>query len=182
MSSAIQGWQWCSSPIQRWPSRSWGPFDFKSAMEHWPSGTDARQSAEKPLFEAEIFQYWLCLTNTSFISPRYPKSCGTSYYTTIVIIAEIFRKISTIYSMYLKVAQLKLGAFWPQVCHGALTIRHRCQIVCWKTFARSRDLSVLTVLKKHVFYFSKIPEVTWYELLYNNSNNCWDFQENLHNL
>ena len=31
-----------------------------------------------------------------------------------------------------------------------------------------RDLSVLTVLKKHdVFYSSEIPEVTWYEPLYN---------------
>ena len=31
-----------------------------------------------------------------------------------------------------------------------------------------RDLSVLTVLKKYdVFYFSEIPEVTWYEPLYN---------------
>ena len=31
-----------------------------------------------------------------------------------------------------------------------------------------RDLSVLPVLKKHdIFYSSEIPEVTWYELLYN---------------
>ena len=31
-----------------------------------------------------------------------------------------------------------------------------------------RDLSVLTVHKKHdVFYSSEIPEVTWYEPLYN---------------
>ncbi len=31
-----------------------------------------------------------------------------------------------------------------------------------------RDLSVLTVLKKHdVFYSSMIPEVTWYKPLYN---------------
>ena len=54
-SSAIQGWQrclWCNSPTRRWPSRSQGPLGFKSAMEHWPSGTDARQSAEKPLHQA----------------------------------------------------------------------------------------------------------------------------------
>ena len=31
-----------------------------------------------------------------------------------------------------------------------------------------RDLSVLTLLKKHdVFYSSDIPDVTWYEPLYN---------------
>ena len=54
-SSAIQGWQrchWCSSSTRKWPSRSWGPFGIKSAMEHWPSGMDARQSADKPLHEA----------------------------------------------------------------------------------------------------------------------------------
>ena len=51
-SSSIQGWkrcQWCSSPSRRWPSRSWGPFDIKSPMELWPSGTVVRQCAEKPL-------------------------------------------------------------------------------------------------------------------------------------
>ena len=85
-SSAIQGWQrcqWCSPPTRRWPSRSRRPFGLKSAQEHWPSGTDARQSAEKPLHKAEIFQYWPCLRNmTSFIPPRYRKSHGTSHYTT----------------------------------------------------------------------------------------------------
>ena len=46
-SSAIRGWQkchWCSSSTRRWPSRSREPFGPKSSMEHWPSGTDARQS------------------------------------------------------------------------------------------------------------------------------------------
>ena len=39
------------------------------AMEHWSSGTDARRDTGKPLHEAEIFQYWLCLRNTtSFIT------------------------------------------------------------------------------------------------------------------
>ena len=55
-SSDIQRWQrcrWCSSPTRRWPSRNPGPFGLKSAMEHWPSGTDARQSAEKSLHEAQ---------------------------------------------------------------------------------------------------------------------------------
>ena len=49
-SSAIQGWQrcqWCNSPTQRWPSRIRRPFGLKSAMEDWPSGTNARQSAKK---------------------------------------------------------------------------------------------------------------------------------------
>ena len=36
--------------------------------------------------------------------------------------------------------------------------------VCLTT---DRDFSVLTVLKKHVFYSSEIPEVTWYEPQYN---------------
>ena len=54
-SSAIQGWQrcqWCSSSTRRWLSQSWGPFGLKSIMEHWPSSTNAKQSAEKPLQEA----------------------------------------------------------------------------------------------------------------------------------
>ena len=50
-SSAIQGWQkcqCCSLSTRRWPSQSRrGAFSLKSAMEHWPSGTDARQSAEQ---------------------------------------------------------------------------------------------------------------------------------------
>ena len=55
-SSAIQEWQrcqWCSELIRRWHSRSWRPFGLKSAMEHWSSGTDARQFAEKPLRQAQ---------------------------------------------------------------------------------------------------------------------------------
>ena len=65
-SSAIQRCQCCSSPIWRWPSRSQGPFSLKSAMEHWPSGTDAWQSAEEPLHEAvanpaSIILWWLPL-------------------------------------------------------------------------------------------------------------------------
>ena len=50
-SSAMQGWQrcqWCSSPTWRWPNRSRGSFGLKSAIEH------AKQSAEKPLHEAEL--------------------------------------------------------------------------------------------------------------------------------
>ena len=34
-------------------SRSRGPFRLKSAMEHSPSGSDARQSTEKPLRQAQ---------------------------------------------------------------------------------------------------------------------------------
>ena len=34
-SSALQRCQWCSSPTRRWPSRSWGPFGLKYAIEHW---------------------------------------------------------------------------------------------------------------------------------------------------
>ena len=65
------------------PSRSRGPFSLKSAIEHWPSGTDARQSAENPQHEAEVFRYWPCLRNTmSFIPLRYRKSRGTSNYKT----------------------------------------------------------------------------------------------------
>ena len=58
-SSAIQGrqrYQWCNSPTWRWPSQSRGPFDLKSAMEFWPSGTNARQFAEKPLHKAKADQ------------------------------------------------------------------------------------------------------------------------------
>ena len=54
-SRAIQGWQrfqWCSSLTWRWPRRSHGPFGLKSAIEHWPSSMDPRQSTEKPLHEA----------------------------------------------------------------------------------------------------------------------------------
>ena len=39
-------------PTQRWPSWSQAPFSPKSDMEHWLSGMDARQFAEKPLHEA----------------------------------------------------------------------------------------------------------------------------------
>ena len=42
-SNAIQEWlrcQWCSSPTRRCPNRSRGPFGHKSAMEHWPFGTN----------------------------------------------------------------------------------------------------------------------------------------------
>ena len=50
-----------------------------------------------------------------------------------------------------------------------LTVRHGCQTVRWKTSAGSRDLSVLTVLKKHdIFYSSELLEVTRYEPLYSN--------------
>ena len=54
-SCVIQGWQrcqWCRSHTWRWPSRSHGPFSFKSAIEHWLSSTDARQYAEKSLRKA----------------------------------------------------------------------------------------------------------------------------------
>ena len=47
-SSAIPWWQrcqWYSSPTQRGPSRSRRPFGLKSAMELWPSGTDAKQAS-----------------------------------------------------------------------------------------------------------------------------------------
>ena len=48
----------------------------------------------------EIFQYWLCLRNTiSLIPPRYRKSHGTSYYTTIYLIYIIIR--TKIYSIRL---------------------------------------------------------------------------------
>ena len=67
-----------------------GAFGLKSAIEHWLSCMDARQSAEKPLYEAEIFQYWPCLRNTtSFILPRYRKSRGTSHYTTVCIFFSV---------------------------------------------------------------------------------------------
>ena len=40
------------------------------------------------LLLTEIFQYWLCLRNTtSFIPPRYRKSRGTSYYTKVSLIS-----------------------------------------------------------------------------------------------
>ena len=39
------------------------------------------------LLLTEIFQYWLCLRNTSFVPPRYQKSHGTSHYTTLWNIA-----------------------------------------------------------------------------------------------
>ena len=51
-SSAIQRCLWYSSPKRRWLSRRREPFGLRFAMEHWMSGTDARQSAEKPLDEA----------------------------------------------------------------------------------------------------------------------------------
>ena len=48
-SNAIHGGrrcQCCSLPTRGYPSRSRGPFGLKSAMEHWPSGSDAIQSTE----------------------------------------------------------------------------------------------------------------------------------------
>ena len=54
------------------------------AQGNWPSATDARQSVENLLHEAEIFQYWPCLRNTSYFNPpRYRKSRGTSHYATV---------------------------------------------------------------------------------------------------
>ena len=50
LSSAIQGWQRCQlywSLTWRRPSLSRRPFGLKSAMEHWPSSTNARQSADQ---------------------------------------------------------------------------------------------------------------------------------------
>ena len=45
---------------------------------------------------------------------------------------------------------------------------HTVSIMSKVGLTNDRDLSVLTVLKKHnVFYSSEIPEVTWYEPLYN---------------
>ena len=44
-SSAIQRWQRCQRCSS--PSQSRGHFSLKSAIEHWPSGTDARQSADR---------------------------------------------------------------------------------------------------------------------------------------
>ena len=49
-SSAIQRWQrwqWCSSSTRRWLSRSRGRFGLESGIEHWQSGTDARQYTAK---------------------------------------------------------------------------------------------------------------------------------------
>ena len=40
-----------------------------------------------------------------------------------------------------KVAYLKPVAFWPQVCHWPLTVRHRCQTVRWKVSAWSSGWS-----------------------------------------
>ena len=81
-------------------------------------------------------------------------------------------KVSVMQLARPKVAQPNPGAFRSRVCHGALTVRHGCQAVRWKTSARSRDILELSMLKKHdVFYSSKISEVTWYELLYNNMPN-----------
>ena len=45
---------------------------------------------------------------------------------------------------------------------------HTVGVVSEFSLTTDRDLSVLTVLKKHdVFYSSEMPEVTWYEPLYN---------------
>ena len=40
-----------------------GPFGFKSAIDHWLFGMDARQSAEKPLRKAQFADraYDICL-------------------------------------------------------------------------------------------------------------------------
>ena len=54
-STATQRWQRCqcwSLPSWKSPRQSQEPFGIKAAMEHWLSGTDARQSAEKPQYEA----------------------------------------------------------------------------------------------------------------------------------
>ena len=64
-SSALQGGKrcpCCSSPNQRWPSRSQGPFGLKSALEHWISGTDARQSAEQSAKMLLTLPSTFCLT------------------------------------------------------------------------------------------------------------------------
>ena len=53
-SSAIQKWQ-CVNDAARPPE------GLKSAICHWPSGTDARQSAKKPLHEAATERY-ICLS------------------------------------------------------------------------------------------------------------------------
>ena len=66
-SSVIQSlkrWQWCSLPTRRWPSWSRGSYSLKSAIEHWPSSTDARQSAEKPLREAQLLIFLSASHNT----------------------------------------------------------------------------------------------------------------------
>ena len=59
-SSAIQGWkrcQWCCSPTRKCSTQNWRPFGLKFVMEHWPSGMDARQSAEKPLHETAAVHF-----------------------------------------------------------------------------------------------------------------------------
>ena len=54
-SRVIQYWQmclWWNSTTQWWPGRGRRPFGLISSMEHWPYGTDGKQSDEKPLFKA----------------------------------------------------------------------------------------------------------------------------------
>ena len=58
---------------------NWGPFSLKSAMEHSPFGADARQSAERPMHESEIFMYWRAYETRRLL---YRKSRGTSHYIT----------------------------------------------------------------------------------------------------
>ena len=52
--------------------------------------------------------------------------------------------------------------------HEELTVRYWYQTVRWKISARSRDLTVSTSLWNTTPFFTyAIPEVTWYEPLYN---------------
>ena len=76
-STAIQRCQWCSSPTQRWSSWSQWPSGLRSAIEHWQSGTDAGQSAEKPLHILEMSKYnfwghsWAQWMNANMLRLKY---------------------------------------------------------------------------------------------------------------
>ena len=58
-SIAIQIRPCCSSRTRRWPYWSPEPFGLRSAIAHWLSSMDARQSAEKPLLKGATDIY-LC--------------------------------------------------------------------------------------------------------------------------
>ena len=51
-----------------------------------------------------------------------------------------------------KVAQPKPEAFQPQVCHGALTVQHKCQTIRWIVSENTPLTIVCNVLKRNEIY------------------------------
>ena len=133
---------------RRWPSRSQGLFGFESAIDHWLSGTDAREYAEKPLREARWlikryltnvltdgrvwYKAFLCESGRRAVTqtlPAAPKSLGPRRQSP---------KEERLWCLAINLTPSRRVKTWGTALWGSrkLTVRHECQAVCWKAFVK----------------------------------------------